>query len=81
MFDLSGVNPSILLIDDEKDELTAYKFLLESMGLKNVSVLDDSRQALNVLRELTSPIVFLDLNMPYKSGIEVLKEIKAQMVP
>lgn len=79
MFDITGINPSILIIDDEKDELTAYKFLLESMGLKNIHVLDDSRNALSCLRDIHSPIVFLDLNMPYKSGKEVLKEIKAHM--
>lgn len=79
MFDLTGINPSILIIDDEKEELAAYKFLLESMGLKDITTLDDGRNVLDTLEKLHSPVVFLDLNMPKKSGKEVLKEIKAQM--
>ncbi|MGE4466077.1 sigma-54-dependent transcriptional regulator [Sphaerochaeta sp.] len=79
MFDLTGFNPSILIIDDEKEELTAYKFLLESMGLKDITTLDDSRNVLDTLEKLDSPVVFLDLNMPKKSGKEVLKEIKEHL--
>jgi len=79
LFDLTGLNPSILIVDDEKEELHAYKFLLESMGLKDITILDDSRNVLETLEQLDSPVVFLDLNMPKKSGKEVLKEIKAQM--
>ena len=31
------------------------------------------------LQQLSSPVVFLDLNMPHKSGQEVLKEIKDKL--
>ncbi|QAR33478.1 sigma-54-dependent Fis family transcriptional regulator [Geovibrio thiophilus] len=79
MIDFNNYGSSILLVDDEKDELEAYSFLLQSMGIKNITALEDSREVMSVLRTMPSPVVFLDLNMPHKSGQEVLREIKEQM--
>ncbi|WP_029916095.1 sigma-54-dependent transcriptional regulator [Pelobacter seleniigenes] len=76
MFDFKNGQPTILLVDDEPDELEAYRFLLLSMGLQKVETLQDSRQVMARLPQLDQPIVFLDLNMPHKSGLELLGEIK-----
>jgi len=76
MIDTHNCDPTILLVDDETQELDAYRFLLESMGLKNIETLQDSRLVMGRLMGLNNPIVFLDLNMPHKSGTEVLLEIK-----
>lgn len=69
-------NCQILLVDDEHDELEAYSLLLSSMGMANIKTLSDSRKVLSTLEEMQSPVVFLDLNMPNKTGQEVLKELK-----
>ncbi len=69
-------NCQILLIDDEQSELDAYGMLLQSMGIKKVLTLQDSRKTLQTLETLHSPIIFLDLNMPYLSGQEVLQQVK-----
>jgi len=79
MLDLSQRNPHILLVDDETAALEAYSFLLESMGVQNITCLSDSRQVLTVLEGLSAPIVFLDLNMPHLSGQQVLRQIKERM--
>lgn len=76
MLDLSRQNPSIVLVDDEQSELDAYGFLLESMGVENITKVADSRQALKAVQAIASPIVFLDLNMEHLSGQDVLREIK-----
>jgi DNA-binding NtrC family response regulator len=78
MLDLSRQNPHIVLVDDEQSELDAYSFLLESMGVKRITTLSDSRQTLKALSKITTPIVFLDLNMPNMSGQEVLRAIKEE---
>ncbi|MGK2907274.1 MAG: sigma-54-dependent transcriptional regulator [Desulfuromonadales bacterium] len=78
MLDLSRHNPHIVLVDDEQSELDAYSFLLESMGVQNIKTIPDSRRALDELQNIPSPIVFLDLNMPYMSGQEVLRLIKRE---
>lgn len=69
-------NCQILLVDDEQAELDAYSLLLTSMGIKHVKTLHDSRNVLQTLDEMQSPVVFLDLNMPHVSGQEVLRELK-----
>ncbi len=69
-------NCQILLVDDEPAELEAYSLLLESMGAKKVETLSDSREVLDKLEKMQSPVVFLDLNMPHMSGQEVLRELK-----
>ncbi|MBE0575947.1 MAG: sigma-54-dependent Fis family transcriptional regulator [Desulfuromonadales bacterium] len=78
MLDLSRHNPHIVLVDDEQSELDAYSFLLESMGVQKIKTIPDSRQALEELRQIPAPIVFLDLNMPYLSGQDVLRLIKKE---
>lgn len=66
----------ILLVDDEQSELDAYSLLLNSMGIRNVRTLNDSRKVLSVLDDMQSPIMFLDLNMPHMTGQDVLREMK-----
>ncbi len=69
-------NCHVLLVDDEQTELDAYSLLLTSMGMKNIITLNDSRKVSSTLNTMKSPIVFLDLNMPYMTGQDVLRELK-----
>jgi DNA-binding NtrC family response regulator len=69
-------NCHILLVDDEESELDAYSLLLTSMGIKNVVTLSNGRKVSEVLGNMQSPVVFLDLNMPQMTGQEVLRELK-----
>lgn len=71
-------NCHVLLVDDEQAELEAYSILLNSMGVKNVVTLNDSSAVLHTLDTIQASIVFLDLNMPKVSGIDVLKELRAK---
>lgn len=77
MINIEAYNPHVVLVDDEVSELEAYSFLLQSMGVQNITTIDDSQKVMEVLKNIPSPIVFLDLNMPKVSGLEVLKELKA----
>jgi len=76
MLDLSKQNPQIVLVDDESSELHAYSFLLNSMGVQNITTISDSRKVIDSLQTIPFPIVFLDLNMPYLSGQQLLRQIK-----
>lgn len=71
-------NCHILLVDDEQSELDAYSLLLTSMGIRNVVTENDSRRVSGRLSTMQSPIVFLDLNMPYMTGQDVLRELKVK---
>lgn len=76
MLDLGAKMPHVVLIDDEQSELDAYSFLLHSMGVKKIHTIQDSSKVLEQIEQIPAPIIFLDLNMPGKSGKEVLRELK-----
>jgi len=76
MLELGSRDPDVILVDDERSELDAYSFLLHSMGVRKIHTIQDSTKVLDYMTKVTSPIVFLDLNMPVKSGRDVLRELK-----
>ena len=67
----------ILLIDDEELVCRTAQAILERAGYSVLTARDGSR-GLDLLREKGNEIdlVLLDLNMPGKSGVDVLKEIR-----
>ncbi len=71
-------NCHVLLVDDEQPELDAYSMLLTSMGINNVVTLNDSSLVMETLDTMQASIVFLDLNMPRVSGIDVLRELRSK---
>jgi len=76
MLNLGARASQVILIDDEQSELDAYSFLLRSMGVKHIHTIQDSTRVLEVVEQIPAPVIFLDLNMPGKSGQEVLRELK-----
>ncbi len=77
MLNFSHSKIPVVLVDDEASELDAYGFLLTSMGVNQVIPVQDSRRLNSVVADLPVYVLFLDLNMPHKSGREVLKELRA----
>jgi len=71
----------ILLADDDDDDRLFFKDASEEVQLKTVfTVVNDGVELMDYLAKLEirlPGLVFLDLNMPRKSGLECLKEIRA----
>ncbi len=71
----------IMLADDDEDDRLFFKEAFEEVKVEhNITTFNDGVQLMNhlLVPENNAPdIVFLDLNMPRKSGIECLKEIRA----
>jgi DNA-binding response OmpR family regulator len=67
--------PKILVVDDDAIVLNLLKRFLEK---KNYEVLTAANglEAMEQVRKEAPRIVLLDIYMPRKSGLEVLKEIK-----
>ena len=65
----------ILVVDDEKDILELLKYNLDKEGYQ-VKTTADSRNAVKLAMEFKPDLILLDLNLPIKSGREVLQEIK-----
>jgi len=66
----------ILIIDDEEHIREHYTDLLSEKGF-DVSSAEDGTTGLKAYENGEFDLVLLDVNMPDKSGLEVLKEIKA----
>ena len=72
---------NIILADDDTDDILFFKDAFDSLKINTkVKVFKDGFELMNHLNKKDTPmpeVLFLDLNMPKKSGIECLIEIKA----
>jgi CheY-like chemotaxis protein len=70
-----------MLADDDEDDRLFFKEAFEEVKINyRISAFNDGEQLMEHLYDTSNPlpdIIFLDLNMPRKSGIECLKEIRA----
>ena len=71
----------ILLADDDEDDRLFFKDAIEEVKVKTVvTILNDGLQLMQYLNtpNIKLPnVVFLDLNMPIKGGMQCLKEIRS----
>lgn len=72
-------NLNILLVDDDSEESYLFNEALEHAHLNiNLSRANDGNDLIAYLHNQPTPdIVFMDLNMPYKDGLEALTEIRS----
>ena len=74
---ITAVNPiKILVIDDKKVIQDFFDFTLGYYG-HQITVVQNPGDVVNLVKEKLFDIVFLDMIMPDKEGIEVLKDIKS----
>jgi len=70
-----------MLADDDEDDRLFFEEAFEEVKIKyRITTFNDGEQLMEHLYDEENPlpdIIFLDLNMPRKSGIECLKEIRA----
>ncbi|TDD77602.1 response regulator [Flavobacterium caseinilyticum] len=71
----------ILLVDDDEDDRAFFSEAIQELKMNNkLTLLKDGNDLMDylILPEIKLPhVLFLDLNMPGKTGIECLKEIRA----
>lgn len=66
-----------LIIDDEKDVCEVLKIYCENLGVfRNIIVARDGVMGTNKLHNQKFGLILLDINMPKKSGLDVLKEFE-----
>lgn len=70
----------ILLVDDDQDDRNIFSDALSELKIEtNLTMLEDGRDLVSYLEDpkrKLPDILFLDLNMPYKSGVECLIDIR-----
>ena len=70
-------NIRILVVDDFSTMRRIVKNLLSDLGFNNTVEAEDGHSALAVLRQDAVELVVTDWNMPGMTGIELLREIRA----
>ncbi|WP_194778039.1 response regulator [Pararhodonellum marinum] len=70
----------ILLADDDEDDRLFFKEAIDELNLNTeLTIVEDGEKLMNNLLDPTIEmphVIFLDLNMPCKSGMECLSEIR-----
>jgi len=66
----------ILVIDDDEAVRDAFDLALRSLGVE-VETAEDGESGVQRARVARPDLVFLDLRMPGKSGVEVLRDLQA----
>lgn len=67
----------ILIAEDDPFIAAAYKRKLTNAGFE-IMMASDGVEALQILNDFLPDIILLDIVMPHKDGLSVLKELKAQ---
>ncbi len=76
---MSAIDPNIaiLVVDDYKTMLRIIRNLLKQLGFNNVDEATDGSSALQKLRDKAYGLVISDWNMEPMTGLELLKEVRA----
>ncbi len=69
--------PTILIVDDELNIRTLYSEFLKQNGYE-VELAENGEKALEIARSKKVDIIILDIELEETSGLEVLKQIKAE---
>lgn len=67
----------ILVVDDNKANLSLMGALLEGAGYENVVLIDDPLQVIDRVQRVKPDAILLDLHMPGLSGFDVLEELES----
>jgi len=78
---MAGVdkNMPILIVDDYKTMIRIIRNLLKQVGFTNVDEAIDGSSALTKLRDRDFGLVISDWNMEPMSGLQLLKEVRADV--
>lgn len=65
----------VLVVDDEKYNLELNRVILEQAGFE-VTLIEDSTQGLNMIKNTPYDLAILDIHMPGLSGLEMAQQIR-----
>jgi len=66
---------SVLLVDDNLNLCKTMAFVLERKGYE-VRIAGDGDEAIDSVRQQVYDIIFMDIKMPRKDGVETFRELK-----
>jgi CheY-like chemotaxis protein len=70
----------VVLADDDQDHGFLFKRVLKEVDpTKSLTIIKDGEELMNFLSQQVPDLLFLDLNMPCKHGLECLREIRQHL--
>src|SRR5689334_20956221 len=70
----------VVLADDDQDHGFLFKRVLKEVDpTKSLTIIKDGEELMNFLSQQVPGLLFLDLNMPCKHGLECLREIREHL--
>ena len=66
----------VLIVDDNQDNVTLLKTLLNRAGYTNVTGVTDSREVIPLHAKNDFDLILLDIRMPHMSGFDVMTELR-----
>ncbi len=73
------MSKKILLVDDEKDILTALKELLEMEGFI-IYCATNGKEGINVFKETAPDLIIVDMMMPIMNGAQMVENIRLDSI-
>ncbi|NLX98751.1 MAG: response regulator [Rhodopirellula sp.] len=70
-------NPRIAIIDDEPINVRVVRRMLTLAGYEQFHTTSDATQAMDLIRSSRPDVVLLDIMMPVLSGLDILRELRA----
>ncbi len=67
----------VIIVDDEQDYLNIMTQLLEPEGYKIVTA-GTIKDGLNLMELITPDLLIVDWNLPDRTGLDMVKEVRAQ---
>jgi len=71
--------PSVLIVDDDRDNLHLVGYVLEAMKLEYYGV-SDSSSVLDLVLDKAPDLILLDIVMPHLSGFDVMRQLKSNLI-
>lgn len=75
----SGRAGTIMIVDDEPVNVKVVQKYLRDAGYDSFLPLNDSRQAIDLIRNERPDVILLDINMPHVTGLNILEVIRGDL--
>ncbi|MGA7874270.1 MAG: response regulator [Desulfoferrobacter sp.] len=75
---MAAIKPRVIIADDEPHVRVLLRALLKSMNCEVVGAAANGVEAVELFKQQKPHMLLLDINMPLKTGDQVLQEIIAQ---
>jgi|GEM_PF-450324 len=74
-----ATKPKVMIVDDEENVREVIKIIASTFNFEVIAEISNGNEAIDVFREVKPDILFLDINMPFMYGDEILEEIKNEI--